>query len=437
MEQFDNKNNMDDIFRKAAEESHYDFNPDAWERLEEKLIAVDDSMFFSKALKFRALELAALVLISTFAVTLTNVFSDKKVEVTKANNESKSLNATQKPTFSTKTSKKIEENSGISSEKITKYNSQNKVNSPSENPNSITSYSVKSISSLSRKVKANSIIPEKTYDNSKQNFVTNESVSIIETQNLIPESSENQLLRNSINSVNLLDSKEKTSPLSVSNLENTEEFDYPIQEVLPKKKAKISDKGNLSILVGYAPDLSSVGFKNFGEIGQNANFQLKYQALKNWAISAGVTISDKKYNALPEEYRPQPQIWTIWAKPDRISGDSKVLDISLNIHRTLVSGDRFKIYATTGLSSYWILEEKYQYYFDVTGSKMDVPVNKESQAIFGVSNFSIGYEQKLNNRLALVAEPYLKTPLTQVGFAKMRLFSAGLNVSVKYNLGKF
>jgi Outer membrane protein beta-barrel domain len=436
MEQFDN-NHMDDIFRKAADESHYDFNPDAWERLEEQLVTTYDSMFFRKALKFKALEIAALVLISTFALTLTNVFSNKKVEATKINNESESLNANKKPIFAIKTSKQIEEKSSVSSEKITKYNSQNQGNPATENQNSIASNFLKSVNNFSKKEKLRQSIQGKSHDFKNQNFVINEPINNIEVQNTTNELPENQAFKNINQATEALNSKEKLSQLSVSDLANTEEFDYPIQEVLPKKKARISDKGNLSILVGYAPDLSSVGFKNFGEIGQNANFQLKYQVLKNWGISAGVTISDKKYNALPEEYRPQPQIWTIWAKPDRISGDSKILDISLNIHRTLVCGDRFKIYATTGLSSYWILEEKYQYYFDVTGSKMDVPVNKESQAIFGVSNFSIGYEQKLNNRLALVAEPYLKTPLTQVGFAKMRLFSAGLNVSVKYNLGKF
>jgi hypothetical protein len=436
MEQFD-KNNMDDIFRKAAEESHYEFNPDAWELLEEQLITTDHTLFFRKALKFRALEFAALFLFSTLAISLTNVLSDKKVESTKINNESESLKFAKKSNLTTTKNKQIEATNSVNSEKITKLNSQNQVNQPIENQNSGALSSVKNVVSVPEKIKSGLNIQEKSQGYTNSTFVINEPNTNIEVYNTTKESSENQVLKDINQTTSALHSKENLSQLPVNNLENTEEFDYPIQEVLPKRKARISDKGNLSILVGYAPDLSSVGFKNFGEIGQNANFQLKYQALKNWGISAGVTISDKKYNALPEEYRPQPQIWTIWAKPDRISGDSKILDISLNIHRTIISGDRFKIYATTGLSSYWILEEKYQYYFDVTGSKMDVPANKESQAILGVSNFSIGYEQKLNNRLALVAEPYLKTPLTQVGFAKMRLFSAGLNVSIKYNLGKF
>jgi hypothetical protein len=436
MEQFD-KNNMDDIFRKAADESHYEFNPDAWERLEEQLITTDHTLFFSKALKFRALEFAALFLFSTLAISLTNVLSDKKVESTKVNNESESLKFAQKSNLTTTKNKQIEATNSVSAEKITKLNSQNQVNQPIETQTSGALSSVKNVVRVPEKIKSGLNIQEKSQGYTNSTLVINEPNTNIEVYNTTKEYSENQSLKDINQTTNALNPKENLSQLPVNNLENIEDFDYPIQEVLPKRKDRISDKGNLSILVGYAPDLSSVGFKNFGEIGQNANFQLKYQALKNWGISAGVTISDKKYNALPEEYRPQPQIWTIWAKPDRISGDSKILDISLNIHRTIISGDRFKIYATTGLSSYWILEEKYQYYFDVTGSKMDVPANKESQAILGVSNFSIGYEQKLNNRLALVAEPYLKTPLTQVGFAKMRLFSAGLNVSIKYNLGKF
>ena len=56
-------------------------------------------------------------------------------------------------------------------------------------------------------------------------------------------------------------------------------------------------------------------------------------------------------------------------------------------------------------------------------------INNENKHYFSVLSLSGGYQYKLNDRIAFVAEPYVKIPLAGIGEGKIKLNSAGLLVT--------
>ena len=58
----------------------------------------------------------------------------------------------------------------------------------------------------------------------------------------------------------------------------------------------------------------------------------------------------------------------------------------------------------------------------------------ENKHYFSVLTLSGGYQRKINNTFSFLAEPYVKIPMTGVGYGKVKLNSAGVLLSVDIKL---
>ena len=81
-------------------------------------------------------------------------------------------------------------------------------------------------------------------------------------------------------------------------------------------------------------------------------------------------------------------------------------------------------------------KEKYKYeyvYPSGTSYSYTHTVNNENKHYFSILTLSGGYTRKISNRLSLTAEPYIKIPLTGIGYCNVKLNSAGLLFSASFN----
>ena len=53
--------------------------------------------------------------------------------------------------------------------------------------------------------------------------------------------------------------------------------------------------------------------------------------------------------------------------------------------------------------------------------------------VFGIYNFSLGYQKAIGSQWFLEIEPFIKVPLGGVGFGEVKLWSTGSFFSLKYN----
>lgn len=57
-------------------------------------------------------------------------------------------------------------------------------------------------------------------------------------------------------------------------------------------------------------------------------------------------------------------------------------------------------------------------------------IDNENKHYFSMLSLSAGYQRNLSNRVAVAAEPYVNIPLKGVGYGKVKLKTAGVQVSV-------
>lgn len=198
-----------------------------------------------------------------------------------------------------------------------------------------------------------------------------------------------------------------------------------------KTSFKMPARFSLAIL--SAPDVNGVSSFTGSKIGTNVGLQLFVQLTKRWSIDAGGVYAVKPYKINAQQYQTAA---TFWGKPGEVTADCKVLDIPINLNYQIFSKNRNSFAAGAGLSSYFMLRENYNFnYTDNTSYSRNI-VN-QNKHILGVLNLDATYQRQVNPSFNLIVQPYLKLPLTPIGYERINLQSAGIAIGVGWNIRSF
>jgi hypothetical protein len=187
-----------------------------------------------------------------------------------------------------------------------------------------------------------------------------------------------------------------------------------------------------------APDLTTVKFKNPESISTNAGLLLGIPVSKRISIVTGAVWANKLYQANPDDYAPTPDYWYGRHKPSTIKAKCNVLDIPLNVRYQVLEWGKNELSVQAGISSYLMLDEKYTYTYRSGGQdtySTTWHVTNQNRHWLGVQNFSVGYTRKLSPAFAVGAEPFVKLPYKSIGAGKVNLTSAGVFFTAGYTLG--
>lgn len=191
--------------------------------------------------------------------------------------------------------------------------------------------------------------------------------------------------------------------------------------------------------LSLAPDLNSIGLTERKSVSPKLGMQVFYRVADRWSVSTGVLYNKKRYNTTAESYSPPDGYWyagTNGVKPSAILGSCAVLDVPVKVYYRWSQGRKFGFYISIGVSNYFLLDEAYDFEFDQPnpGSADGWYTNENSSVIAGVANVSVLAGVQLSPRAELLVEPYLKAPLTKIGWGKVDLFSTGLLFTFRYRL---
>lgn len=174
-----------------------------------------------------------------------------------------------------------------------------------------------------------------------------------------------------------------------------------------------------------SPDLSGIGLNTFSRVGASVGLSLEYN-LNTWiSINTGIFYADKVYSVGDTQYG-----YGSAKTADKINGTCIVLDIPVNVRMNLINGMHSRFFFTGGLSSYFMLSEKYEYIYQYGQDYQEVWRN-ENQHIIGLANISLGYEHDLGRSWSLQVEPYLKLPITEIGGNQLKLLSTGGFIAIR------
>ncbi|GAC1311655.1 MAG: hypothetical protein NVSMB24_31620 [Mucilaginibacter sp.] len=200
-----------------------------------------------------------------------------------------------------------------------------------------------------------------------------------------------------------------------------------------KIKVQTAYRPQFAISVLVAPDLNGVGSFQQSKVGTNVGLLFSAGVSKKFTISTGALYSVKPYLANFADYHTR---YKFPVSPVNVTADCRMLDIPLNLGYQVYNKQQNRLSIGTGLSSYIMLHEHYTYnYNDIHAyGPSGYTVPKSSKYFFGVLNLNATYERQLNSKIAISAQPYLKLPLTNIGYGQVKLQSTGVAVGLKWNL---
>ncbi len=184
-----------------------------------------------------------------------------------------------------------------------------------------------------------------------------------------------------------------------------------------------------------APDLS--GTQPFrGKLSSNLGLMATYRINGRLSISAGVLYAKKLYRADFADYRPAGSPVYSQYTPVSVDADCDVLDIPLNINIDIARQHRATWFASTGISSYLMLKEAYDYSYPPHQYRdlKQLTLRNQNRHIFGVANLSMGYRRQLGGAVSVTVQPFVKVPLTGIGNGKLKLYSSGVAISADIDL---
>lgn len=176
-------------------------------------------------------------------------------------------------------------------------------------------------------------------------------------------------------------------------------------------------------------DLSSIRFRS-AKTGSTKGFVIGYALSKKWSIESGLLWDTKRVYDDGRYFNPPGYTPTSGVIITEVNGKSRIYEVPVNLKYTIVSGKNI-LFATTGLSSYFMRSENYDYEYkqnNQPAGRNYLSYKNETKNLFSVANVSVGYEHKLGAAGSLRVEPYLKLPIKNIGVGNMPIMSTGLNV---------
>lgn len=197
----------------------------------------------------------------------------------------------------------------------------------------------------------------------------------------------------------------------------------------PKRKSALVSRLSLNLTAG--PDISSVGIDNPGKWNLQYGIGLSYAVSKRLSIRTGFFAGRKKYSADSTEYH------TDYYPPklERIDANCIVYEIPVNLVYSFPAVKKHNWFIAGGLSSYLMKKETYDYYYKNAWGQPQYyshTYKNENSHLFSVINISGGYQYHFSDRLSLMAEPYVRIPVTGIGSGRVRLNSGGVLFSIGF-----
>lgn len=214
----------------------------------------------------------------------------------------------------------------------------------------------------------------------------------------------------------------------VANVENPKDVNTNIKP----KKIKKHFIQNFGIGLGVGPDVSAVKLSETGKLTASYGGELSYSFTDKFTLRSGFYVSEKIYSVDDDEYHvPQGSTWNTYLQS--VDANCKVYEIPVTLQYNFGKVKNHNWFASAGLSSYFMKRESYVYYYkNPLGITYNNPwsVTNQNKHYFSVLDISGGYEYSFDKRFSIIAEPYVKLPLSGIGAGKIKLNSAGVFFTV-------
>lgn len=191
-------------------------------------------------------------------------------------------------------------------------------------------------------------------------------------------------------------------------------------------------RGALTIMA--APDYTNVRGAGNPTLSQNVGLIYTQPIYNNWSISAGILYARKNYQSAYAFYSPKnpPAMSQL---PEQVTANCDVLDIPIIANYKIGNFKGLNFVASAGVSSYIMLREKYEFealsnrgYGSTTSAVYEI--RGENTHFLSIADLSMTLEKRVSNKVSVGLRPFIKVPLTGIGYGQTKLESKGLAVNL-------
>jgi len=204
------------------------------------------------------------------------------------------------------------------------------------------------------------------------------------------------------------------------------------------KQIAVKKRRPQSFYVGIVagPDFSTVKLEKIIKTGYTVGIIAGYRFNKNLSIESGLLIDKKYYFSEGKYFNPMHLYAPYNAKIVNVDGNCHMTEFPLNVKYDFKSNRKSNWFAVAGISSYFMSKEDYKYRYQSNGwqGEKSVSVNDASQIWASVMNLSLGYNRNIRNLGALRLEPYVKIPFRNIGIGNLPVTSVGVYLVFTKNL---
>jgi hypothetical protein len=227
-----------------------------------------------------------------------------------------------------------------------------------------------------------------------------------------------------------INSTKETTVATVQPEENTPAFPVTANTsiILP-----VFGKGwSYSLLVGV--DKSTVKFRYNNDPGINIGLLGGYHFTNRFSMHTGAIFTQKNYKLAGEDFTAPKDSWINYYKLENVTGYCRMWEVPVLLRYVVSHTPKKSLYVSTGLSSYFMTSEKYNYFFYNAGqpTTRTTSYNSTDTHILSIAHLSAGFENRISKTLSLQIEPYAKLPLSGVGLGNIKLSSFGINFAVQH-----
>lgn len=247
--------------------------------------------------------------------------------------------------------------------------------------------------------------------------------TIVKSNSVLPVETDSSILVRKANAL-----ANSVDPLKLSNQ----------AEIARTVKKKMDDALNkrpgLILSAMAAPDISTTKQSKSSKLSSNFGMLATYSLSNKISLTSGAVYAKKFYNSggiTPGSYANAGTEWEVKANCD-------VIDIPLNINYKLLNFKKMSVSVNTGLSSYFMLKEKYEFISGQEGEGQAIStleVTNQNRHLLGIANVSVTFDRQISQSVSIGVQPFAKLPLTGIGNGDVNLKSTGLSFSL--NIGLF
>ena len=211
---------------------------------------------------------------------------------------------------------------------------------------------------------------------------------------------------------------------------NNDDKVQPVVKNDPKEKNKKRRHLYMGLVGG--PDFSTIKMQSVKKTGFNYGFVVGYQLSNRLSIETGLTKAKKLYSTDGKYFNTKNIYLPGYSDIEYVTGECNMYEMPLNARYTFNQRKKSAMFASAGVSSYFMRSESYVYDINHYGVRYpkSASYNNKSTVWAAVVTVSAGYSYSLGKIADVRIEPYIKLPVNKIGTGSLPIQSAGVTIGI-------